>query len=117
MTLRELNERDCRGFADAVGWAFERSPWVAARAWTLRPFESLAALHEAMAGVVAAASREEQLALLRAHPELAANAATNASAANPSSMMGLNLPTITSGTAGNTNPTLQIPAAEPATNK
>lgn len=73
MTLRELNERDCRGFADAVGWAFERSPWVAARAWTLRPFESLAALHEAMAGVVAAASREEQLALLRAHPDLGAN--------------------------------------------
>ena len=60
---------------------------------------------------------ERKEALLRAHPELAANAATNASAANPSSMMGLNLPTISSGTAGNTNPTLQIPAAEPATNK
>ena len=57
---------------------------------------------------------ERRDALLRAHPELATNAAPSASVANPSSTMGLNLPTIS---GGNTNPTLQIPAAEPATNK
>jgi len=44
---------------------------VAQRAWTARPFRSRDALHATMEGIVAAAGREEQLALIRAHPELA----------------------------------------------
>jgi 2-oxo-4-hydroxy-4-carboxy-5-ureidoimidazoline decarboxylase len=72
MTLADLNAKDCRAFTDALGWIFEDSPWVATAAWELRPFDSLDALHEAMIAVVAATSREQQLALLRAHPELGA---------------------------------------------
>ena len=49
-------------------------------------------------------------ALLRAHPELATNDAPVAA----TSPMSMNLPTIG---GGNTNPTLQIPNAEPVTNK
>ena len=74
MTLRELNEKDRDGFVDALGWIFEESPWVAARAWEQRPFPTLDALHSAMTAVVAATSEEEQLALLRAHPDLGARA-------------------------------------------
>jgi OHCU decarboxylase len=50
---------------------FERSPWVAERAWRRGPFASTDALHGAMMQAVREATREEQLALIRAHPELA----------------------------------------------
>jgi OHCU decarboxylase len=61
-------------FVKSVGWVFEDSPWVAERAWLRQPFESVAALHAAMKSAVEHATREEQLALLRAHPDLGANA-------------------------------------------
>jgi 2-oxo-4-hydroxy-4-carboxy-5-ureidoimidazoline decarboxylase len=48
---------------------------VAARAWDARPFADIDALHAAMARAVATARAEEQLALIRAHPELAGKAA------------------------------------------
>jgi 2-oxo-4-hydroxy-4-carboxy-5-ureidoimidazoline decarboxylase len=72
MTLAELNAYDRPAFAEALGWIFEGSPWVAERAWEARPFATLDALHEAMTSIVMAASAEEQLALLRAHPDLGA---------------------------------------------
>ena len=72
MTLAELNSKDRTAFVGALGWVFEDSPWVAERAWEKRPFASLDALYDAMVAVVASASPEEQLALLRAHPELGA---------------------------------------------
>jgi 2-oxo-4-hydroxy-4-carboxy-5-ureidoimidazoline decarboxylase len=70
MTLHELNAKDRTGFVGALGWIFEESPWVAERAWEKRPFTTLDALHGAMTAVVADAPFEEQLALLRAHPDL-----------------------------------------------
>jgi len=74
MTVAELNAKDRSGFVAAVGWAFEDSPWVAERVWEKRPFATLDALHDAMTAVVASASPEEKLALLRAHPDLGARA-------------------------------------------
>jgi 2-oxo-4-hydroxy-4-carboxy-5-ureidoimidazoline decarboxylase len=74
MTLDELNGTDRGGFVSAVGSAFEDSPWVAERAWDRRPFDTLDALHDAMSSVVASAGLDEQLSLLRAHPELGARA-------------------------------------------
>jgi 2-oxo-4-hydroxy-4-carboxy-5-ureidoimidazoline decarboxylase len=47
---------------------------VAERAWEHRPFASIEALHHAMTGVVAAADRREQHALLLAHPDLGTRA-------------------------------------------
>jgi 2-oxo-4-hydroxy-4-carboxy-5-ureidoimidazoline decarboxylase len=52
---------------------FENSPWVAERAWAARPFGSLDALFAAMADAVERAPREVRMALIRAHPDLAAN--------------------------------------------
>jgi 2-oxo-4-hydroxy-4-carboxy-5-ureidoimidazoline decarboxylase len=74
MTLSELNKRDRTGFVDAVGWVFECSPWVAERAWTRRPFATLDDLHAAMIAEVAEADPDQQLALLRAHPDLGTRA-------------------------------------------
>lgn len=65
-----MNSLDRTAFTDAVGWVFECSPWVAKRAWHSRPFPTVDALHNAMFAEVENASRDEQIALLRAHPDL-----------------------------------------------
>jgi 2-oxo-4-hydroxy-4-carboxy-5-ureidoimidazoline decarboxylase len=74
MTLDTLNATDRDSFVGALAAIFEESPWAARRAWRHRPFASLDALHRAMTAEVAASSRDEQLALLRAHPDLGTRA-------------------------------------------
>lgn len=74
MTMDQLNGLDRAGFTAAVGWTFEGSPWVAERAWEQRPFADRPSMYEAMTRTVREASREEQLGLLRAHPDLGARA-------------------------------------------
>lgn len=59
-------------FVTRFGFLFEHSPWVVERAASRRPF---ADLHAGLMQVVADASEAEQLALVRAHPELAGKAA------------------------------------------
>lgn len=71
MELSAVNRMDAASFVDALGGVFEHSPWIAQRAWNARPYASVAALHDAMINVVASAAPAQQLALLRAHPELA----------------------------------------------
>jgi OHCU decarboxylase len=75
MTIVDLNLTDCAQFVEAIGWVFEGSPWVAARAWQNRPFANVNALHAAMVAEVAAATTGEQISLLRAHPDLGARVA------------------------------------------
>ena len=69
--LAELNALGEREFVALLGGIFEHSPWVAQQAFAARPFSSLDGLHAAMMGAVRAADRQQQLALVRAHPELA----------------------------------------------
>jgi len=92
MTLSELNSRDRHGFVNAVGWVFEHSAWVAERAWAQRPFNTLDALHEAMTAQVASATLDEQLTLLRAHPDLGTRA--NVSDASAAEQTGAGLDTL-----------------------
>jgi 2-oxo-4-hydroxy-4-carboxy-5-ureidoimidazoline decarboxylase len=75
VTLEALNRAAPGEFERALGGVFEHSSWIAARAVDARPFASVEALHAAMIAVVRRASRAEQLALLRAHPDLAGRAA------------------------------------------
>ncbi len=74
MTLAEVNALDRERFVAEIGWAFEGSPWVAERAWPHRPFASVDRLCEVTAAEVLSASVGEQLALLRAHPDLGTRA-------------------------------------------
>ena len=71
MDLDTVNYLDRPAFVAALGAVFENSPWVAEQAWRARPYASVAALHDAMVNAVRTASSTQQLALLRAHPELA----------------------------------------------
>lgn len=74
-TLTELNALPETDFIAALGGIFEHSPWVAEGAVAGRPYVDVAALHAAMCEVVANAGEPAQLALIRAHPELAGKAA------------------------------------------
>jgi OHCU decarboxylase len=70
--MDQLDAMQRDSFVSAVGWVFEHSPWVAERVWPKRPFGTAAALHQAMVEAVACAAPEEQVALIRAHPDLGA---------------------------------------------
>ena len=74
MTLDELNRMDEPAFTTTLGGIYEHSPWVAAGVAAGRPYASVDALATAMASVVASAGEARQLALIRAHPELAGKA-------------------------------------------
>lgn len=69
-TLESLNSLPLPAFSGAVGDVFEHASWVADAAFGHRPFASVAALHDAMMGVVRSSPPERQLAFIRAHPEL-----------------------------------------------
>jgi N-carbamoyl-L-amino-acid hydrolase len=73
--LQELNSAPEAAFVGALRGIFEHSPWIAQRAAAARPFRSRLELLEAMRTVIAKATPEEQLGLIRAHPELAGKAA------------------------------------------
>ena len=75
MKLDDLNTASVADFVGLLDGTYEHSPWIAERAAAARPFKSLAALKVALARVVRDAGVEEQLALIRAHPELAGKAA------------------------------------------
>lgn len=75
ISLQQLNAAALPEFVAALGGIFEHSPWIAERAAADRPFNSRVQLLDAMCAVIASATNEEQLALIRAHPELAGKAA------------------------------------------
>lgn len=75
LDLATLSAASREQFVQALDGIFEHSPWVAERTWTQRPFTQREALLDALCNTMLAASRAEQLALIRAHPELAGKAA------------------------------------------
>ena len=75
MSPAELGLLDRDAFVARLGGIAEASPWVAARAWEMRPFDHEAALADAFRRVIEEAPPEQQLALIRAHPDLAGRAA------------------------------------------
>ena len=75
ITLDELNAMPAAEFVTALGGLFEHSPWVPEGAAASRPFPDVLAIHGALCDVVRKAGEARQLALIRAHPELAGRAA------------------------------------------
>jgi len=71
LTLAELNSSSEEAFRVALDGLWEHSPWVVEAVVADRPFASLNALAERMGLAVSEAPQERQLALLRAHPDLA----------------------------------------------
>ena len=74
LTLDRLNRTTQPEFAALLAGVYEHSPWIAEAAWAKRPFATLAQLKHALVTVLRDAGRDAQLALVRAHPELAGKA-------------------------------------------
>lgn len=75
ISLQQLNLLPAPDFVVTLASIFEHSPWVPERVAAARPFDSGIALHRAMCEAVDGADVFTQLALIRAHPELAGRAA------------------------------------------
>ncbi|MFN4029673.1 MAG: 2-oxo-4-hydroxy-4-carboxy-5-ureidoimidazoline decarboxylase [Acidovorax temperans] len=74
LTLEQLNAASPAEALALLDGLYEHSPWIAEEALAQRPFRSLAHLKHALAQVVRTAELDAQLALIRAHPELAGKA-------------------------------------------
>lgn len=74
LTLEQLNAASPAEALALLDGLYEHSPWIAEEALAQRPFRSLAHLKHALAQVVRTAKLDAQLALIRAHPELAGKA-------------------------------------------
>ena len=73
-TLAHINQATRDEALALLDGLYEHSPWIVQRALAQRPFASAAQFKHACALVVNAATPAEQLALIRAHPELAGKA-------------------------------------------
>lgn len=79
LTLDQLNTAPMASVLQQLDGLYEHSPWIAAQALQQRPFASLTHFKHALAKTVTDAGRDAQLALVRAHPELAGRAAVRQS--------------------------------------
>jgi 2-oxo-4-hydroxy-4-carboxy-5-ureidoimidazoline decarboxylase len=75
VTIDELNALEQAAFTATLANIFEHSPWVAEGAYPARPFTDIDGLYQAMVTVMYDAEENAQLALIRAHPDLAGKAA------------------------------------------
>ena len=93
LTLTQLNQAKLEDATQWLAGLYEHSSWIPQTALAQRPFTSLAQLKYAMVGVLNAAGVEPQLALIRAHPELAGKAMVDksltAESSNEQSKAGL----------------------------
>jgi 2-oxo-4-hydroxy-4-carboxy-5-ureidoimidazoline decarboxylase len=74
ITVNELNQMSQDAFVAVLGAVFEKTPEIAQKAWFQRPFTDIAQLHQSMVAVVKDLSSEEQMALIKAHPDLGSKA-------------------------------------------
>ena len=74
ITLAALNAAPDDQALAMLDGLYEHSPWIAQRGLTRRPFASLADLKHTMTVVLREAGYDAQVALVRAHPELAGKA-------------------------------------------
>ena len=93
LTLDQLNAAPPAEAAALLDGIYEHSPWIAQAALAHRPFATLAQLKVAMVQALDAAGTDAQLALIRAHPELAGKAMVDqtltAESTNEQSQAGL----------------------------
>lgn len=74
-SLKRLNTCDADTFTEILHGLYEHSPWIPQRAAAQRPFRTIDELKLSLQNVVTQATNDEQLGLIRAHPELAGKAA------------------------------------------
>jgi 2-oxo-4-hydroxy-4-carboxy-5-ureidoimidazoline decarboxylase len=74
ITVHELNQMSQEAFVAVLGAVFEDTPAIAQKAWYQRPFADISQLHQSMVAVVENLHADEQLDLIKAHPDLGSKA-------------------------------------------
>ena len=72
--ILRLNSMSQQEFTQVLGSIFEHTPVIAQKTWYHRPFKDVNDLHQKMVTVVNNMSNDEQLTLIKAHPDLGSKA-------------------------------------------
>ncbi|MGI0484630.1 2-oxo-4-hydroxy-4-carboxy-5-ureidoimidazoline decarboxylase [Pantanalinema rosaneae CENA516] len=88
-SLEQLNQMSQTEFVEVLGAIFEDTPGIAQAVWNQRPFIDRDQLHQQMVEVVQALSPDQQLALIRAHPDLGSKAKMAAASVQEQAGAGL----------------------------
>ena len=70
LTVAQVNKMTQSEFTDILGEIWEETPEIAQQAWQSKPFNDVDSLYQAMIAVVDSMREAEQLALIKAHPDL-----------------------------------------------
>ena len=90
MSMSAVNALSPKAFIAAFGDVAEHSPWVAREADAARPFASREALVRHFVTAIRAANHDAQVALIRAHPDLATRAKLTEDSTKEQAGAGLN---------------------------
>ena len=73
-SISELNQMSQETFTSVLADIFEQTPSIARKTWEIRPFKDVKDLHQKMVVVMNELSTEEQIELMRSHPDLGSKA-------------------------------------------
>ena len=90
ISIASINAMSPKAFVETFGDIAEHSPWVAREADAYRPFASREAMIARFETAMRGANHEAQLALLRAHPDLASKAHLTEDSTKEQAGAGLN---------------------------
>ncbi|PZF78214.1 2-oxo-4-hydroxy-4-carboxy-5-ureidoimidazoline decarboxylase [Aestuariivirga litoralis] len=90
ISIADVNAMSPKAFIETFGDVAEHSPWVAREADAFRPFASREALVRQFETAIRGANRDAQLALVRAHPDLAGRAKLTDDSTKEQAGAGLN---------------------------
>ncbi|CAD5936970.1 2-oxo-4-hydroxy-4-carboxy-5-ureidoimidazoline decarboxylase [Planktothrix agardhii] len=88
-SLSQINQMTQTEFIAALGSIFEASPWVAEQAELKRPFGTIEILYQTMVAIVKNSNSQQQLALIRTHPDLGSKAKMAESSVKEQAGVGL----------------------------
>lgn len=88
-SIAQINQMSQDEFVAALGAVFEDTPAIARSTWEKRPFADASGLHQQMVNAVKAMSKQEQLELIQAHPDLGSKVKMAAASVQEQSGLGL----------------------------
>ena len=81
-TINKINKLSRTEFVEIFTNIFEKTKWIAEKLYSQKPFDSFEDLCTKMLGIFETASKEAQLKILKAHPDLADKAMVNSLTVN-----------------------------------
>lgn len=90
VSLNDINNMSQEEFVNNLGEIYEHTPQIASQTWQKKPFTDIENLHKSMVQVLKQMSKEEQLSLIKAHPDLGSKAKMAEASVQEQAGVGLN---------------------------